>query len=266
MLTTHMKSDTSAANVAPSADDHVAAKPVEDVADLPPRVRLYRAMKALAAILADPERTDLVLEFSNLINAGRRDERLGFFFDDPAGAKLYAEQRAIDSRTIDLDKLAALPVGTLGHAYATFMKSHGLTPDVFDGAPADVHEPHAAYVIQRMRQTHDLWHVVTGAETDPAGEIALQAFTFGQVRAPSSGVLAAAGTLRSLRHTRQVLREAIEGYRLGVRANKLATFPWEDHWATPITDVRRLLGLPEQPRGWGGYTSGLPEQAKRMAA
>jgi ubiquinone biosynthesis protein COQ4 len=243
----------------------------EDVADLPPSVRMYRALRALAAILADPERTELVLEFSNLINAGQRDERLHFFFDDPAGQRLWDERRAIDSKTIDLDAMAALPAGTLGHAYATFMKKHGLTPDVFDGAPADVHDPRAAYVIQRIRQTHDLWHVVTGAETDPPGEVALQAFTFAQLRAPSSGILAAAGTLRGLRYTRQIMREAIAGYRTGQRANKLATFPWEDHWATPLTEVRRLLGLPEQPQGWGGYAAGLlaaeqAKQAKRMAA
>jgi ubiquinone biosynthesis protein COQ4 len=254
MLTAPVSAKPAAPSAKPAAP---SAKPaVEDVADLPPRVRMLRAMRALAKIIADPEQTELVLEFSNLINAGRRDDRLSFFLDDPAGAKLYADGRALDSQTIDLDRLAALPEGTLGHAYARFMKAHGLTPDVFDGPPADVRDPRAAYVIQRIRQTHDLWHVVTNAETDPAGEVALQAFTFAQLHAPSSGILALAGTLRSLRATRQVLRDAVELYRTGARANKLAVFAWEDHWETPITEVRRLLGLPERPRTFGGYTAG----------
>lgn len=243
-----------------------ATKPaVEDVADLPPRVRMYRAMKALAGVVADPDRTDLVLEFSNLINAGRREEALTFFYDDPAGAKLYAEGRALDSHTIDLDRLAALPEGTLGHAYARFMKSHGLTPDVFDGAPADVHEPRAAYLIQRIRQTHDLWHVVTSCETDPAGEVALQAFTFAQLHAPSSGILAAIGMVKGVRHTRQIVRDTVELYRRGLKANKLAVFAWEDHWATPLTEVRTLLGLPETPRRVGGYSVGWQSPAKMAA-
>jgi ubiquinone biosynthesis protein COQ4 len=243
------------------------AKPaVEDVADLPPRVRRLRALRALAKIVADPERTDLVLEFSNLINAGQRDDRLHFFLEDPAGARLYAEGRALDSKTIDLDKLAALPEGTLGHAYARFMKSHGLTPDVFDGPPADVRDPRAAYVIQRIRQTHDLWHVVTNAETDPAGEVALQAFTFAQTGAPSSGILAAVGTLRGVRQSRQIVRDVVAMYRMGLAANKLAVFAWEDHWATPITEVRKLLGLPERPRAFGGYSVGLHSPVAKMAA
>ena len=236
------------------------ASPV-DVADLHPVVRWSRALKALARVMVNPEETDQVLVFSNLANAGRhRSERLGYFYDDPRGARLFGEKRAIDSKSVDLAELAKLPEGTLGHAYAMFMTAHGLTPDVFDGAPEDVHDERVAYVIQRMRQTHDLWHVVTHCETDPAGEIALQAFTFAQVKAPSSAILAAVGTLRSLRHTREVFRDARALYRRGLTAQPLVLFPWEDHWATPLTEVRRLLGLPETPRLTGGYTAELLQQ------
>src|SRR5438128_7492536 len=130
-----------------------------DIADLPPLVRWRRALAALAKVMRDPEQTDQVLVFSSYANAGYRDQQLHRFFADPRGQKLYDEHRAIDSRTVDLDELASLPEGTLGHAYATFMKANGLTPNIFDGAPEDVHDPRAAYIIQRMRQTHDLWHV-----------------------------------------------------------------------------------------------------------
>jgi ubiquinone biosynthesis protein Coq4 len=44
-------------------------------------------------------------------------------------------------------------------------------------------------------------------------------------------------------------------YRLGKRAERLAMFPWEDHWATPLAEVRRLLGLPIDPQPIGGYTN-----------
>jgi len=233
----------------------------QDVADLPTLVRWRRALRALTRVMINPEETDQVLVFSNLANAGQRDERLHMFFDDPRGQRLYDERRAIDSHTIDLDALAALPAGTLGHAYATFMRAHGLTPDVFDGRPPGVRDDRAAYIIQRLRQTHDLWHVVTNAETDPVGEVALQAFTYAQLHAPSSGILALLGTLRSLRYTREVVRDALELYQLGKQAEPLTLFPWEDHWATPIGDVRRMLKLPANPRPVGGYTAELMEAA-----
>jgi ubiquinone biosynthesis protein COQ4 len=226
---------------------------IEDVADLPAHVRWRRALRALTRVMIHPEDTDQVLVFSNLANAKQREERMHLFFDDPRGQRIYDERRALDSKSINLDELAQLPAGTLGHAYASFMRAHGLTPDVFDGRPPDVRDD--------VRQTHDLWHVVTNAETDPAGEVALQAFTYAQMNAPSSGILAALGTLRSLPYTREVVRDVIDMYRLGKQAEPLVVFPWEDHWVTPIADVRRLLRLPANPRPIGGYTAELMEAA-----
>jgi ubiquinone biosynthesis protein Coq4 len=227
---------------------------MQDAAELPTPIRLARALRALRDILANPEDTERVLEFSNLITAGGRGERLDLFFEHPWGARLLAVRRALDSTTVDLDALAALPAGTLGHAYATFMTRHGLTPNVFDGVPDDVRDERAAYIIQRMRQTHDLWHVVLNVETDPAGEVALQAFTFAQLRAPSAGVLAAMGSLRALPYTRRVVRDALRLYRLGLRAERFSVFPWEDHWETALVDVRRMLNVPLAPAVVGGYT------------
>lgn len=214
-----------------------------DALSLSPVARWRRALGALAKVLANPERTDQVLEFSVHANAGSLARRIDRFFGDPRGRRLYEERRAIDSKTIDLDRLGRLPEGTLGRAYADFLRSRGLTPEVFDGAPSHVSDPRAAYVVQRMRQTHDLWHVVTGYATDAASEIALQAFTFAQVRAPSALILATAGALRGARQAPGLPREAVAAFRAGRRAQKLAMFPWEDHWETPLAEVRAMLGI-----------------------
>jgi len=236
-------------------------KSTVDPSDLSPLARWRVAVNALGRVLRNPDETDQVLVFSTYANAGSNTERLETFFNDPRGMRLFSEKRAIDSHTVDLDKLYALPSGTLGHAYASFMKRHGLTPDVFDGAPQDIHDPRRAYVMQRMRQTHDLWHVVTNCETDPAGEVALQAFTWAQVNAPSAGILAALGMLKTLRHDRRILKDVADLIRLGRAAERLVVFPWEDHWATELTEVRRLLKLPTSPRSVGGYTKGAFEAA-----
>jgi len=218
-----------------------------DIDQLSPLARWQRALQALGRVVANPEATDQVLVFSTYANAGTMRRRLHRFFDDPAGQRLFREQRAIDSHTVDLDALAALPAQTLGHAYAHFLRSRGFSPDVFDGPPADVRDPRAAYVMQRMRQTHDLWHVVTGHDTDPAGEIALQAFTFGQVRAPSTLILSMVGTLKGLREKPGLPLDVLAAFRAGRAAKPLIAFPWEDHWATPVGEVRAMLGLALEP-------------------
>ena len=230
------------------ATDRPAAPARDDHALLPPLARWSRALRSLSRILANPEATDEVLVFLQLANSGALRRRAAAFFADPRGRKLYAEQRKIDSRTVDLDKLIALPEGTLGHAYAAFLRSRGLTPEVFDDAPEGVTDPQLSYVIQRTRQTHDLWHVVTGCETDPAGEVALQAFTYAQVHAPGNAILAIAGALKGVRQKPGILRDIVTLYRTGARAQRLPVFPWEDHWATPLTEVRTMLGLPSRPQ------------------
>ncbi|HEV7557548.1 MAG TPA: Coq4 family protein [Kofleriaceae bacterium] len=214
-----------------------------DITQLSAPERWRRAIGALAKVVADPTRTDEVLVFSAYANAGTMHHRLHRFYDDARGQKLYAEHRTIDSHTVDLDALAALPDGTLGHAYASFLRARGFTPEVFDGPPDDVTDPKASYVIQRMRQTHDLWHVVTGHDTNPAGEIALQAFTYAQVRAPSSLILAAVGTLRGTRYQPTLVRDVVRAFRAGRHAEAFVAFAWEDHWATPLADVRAMLGV-----------------------
>jgi ubiquinone biosynthesis protein COQ4 len=224
------------------------ARDADDFASLSAVQRVKRAGAALGKVLTDPGDTENVLELLGVANSGpsarARTER---FFNTAAGKKLYDERRAIDSRTIDLDALAALPEGTLGHAYATFLRSRGLTPEVFDGAPAGIVDPRRSYIVQRLRQTHDLWHVVTGCETDPPGEIALQAFLYAQTRTPGSALLAAAGMLRILRTSPAIVRDVIALYRAGVRARSLASFAWEDHWHKPLSEVRTMLGLPVVP-------------------
>ena len=214
----------------------------DDLATMPRRTRLRRAFASLGRVVRAPDRTDEVIEFSTYLNAGTSAKRVRRFFAEPTAPQLYAERRAIDSHAVDLDALAALPPGTLGHEYARFLRSRNLTPDVFQ-APPNVADPRTAYVAQRFRQTHDLWHVVTGFATDAPSEVALQAFTFGQTGAPSSAVLALIGTARAASLGYRMARATWTSFRLGRTARYLGAFPWEDHWATPLTELRTLLGI-----------------------
>src|SRR4051812_43222208 len=100
----------------------IQTPPTTDVLSMSRLERWRKAFAALARVVANPEETDQVLVFSTHVNAGSMPARIGRFLDDPSGRRLYAERRAIDSR-IDLAALAALPAGTLGHAYAHFLSS-----------------------------------------------------------------------------------------------------------------------------------------------
>ncbi len=228
----------------PTAGPHSAP----DISAMSPIARWGRAFQALAKVVADPEKTDQVLVFATYANAGAVQRRRSEFIDDPQLQRLFTERRTIDSHSIDLAALGALPHGTLGRAYADFLRERGLTPDVFERPPEEHRDPAVAYAILRVRQTHDLWHVVTGYTTDTANEVALQAFTYAQLGTPASAVLAVIGVLRGLPSRPGLPLDVARAFRLGRHSRGLAAFPWEDHWSTPLAEVRAILGLPTVPR------------------
>ena len=162
-MTTPLTSDMLPVTPMPPVPPPMPAAPEPDLTRLSRGQRWRKALAALGKVMADPGRTDQVLAFNLYVNAGSMNRRAPRFHADPQGRRLYEERRTLDAHTIDLDALAALPEGTLGHAYARFMRVRGITPDIFEGTPPGVVDPEAAYVIQRMRQTHDLWHVVSGS-------------------------------------------------------------------------------------------------------
>ena len=79
-----------------------------------------------------------------------------------------------------LAKAADMPPGTFGHAYGQFMGKRHFEAD--ERPPVRfVDDVELAYVAQRARETHDLWHVLFGCPTTVTGELALKAVEFVQV-------------------------------------------------------------------------------------
>jgi len=211
---------------------------------IPPlTTRARTVVRSLASLARDPGRLDQVLVLLQAMNLGavaRAGTRLA---RSPEGQALLAEQPRIDRASIDWEALERLPDGTLGREYLRFLRSNDITPEAFEKLP-DVGDPRAAYVMLRMRQTHDLWHVLTGYAPDVRGEILLQAFTYAQTGAPGSAMIAVFGSLRwALRYPGQLaaLRRAFRG---GKATAFLPTFRWEDHWATQVGELRVALRCP----------------------
>jgi ubiquinone biosynthesis protein COQ4 len=205
--------------------------------------RIGAMVRTLGTLVVDPSRLDLVLVFTQAVNistvarAVRRLER------DRAGAALLAEQPRIDRSHVDFDALRRLPDGTLGREYTRFLDDNGISPDAFAAIP-DVGDPRAAYLMLRMRQTHDLWHVLTGYAPDIRGEILLQAFTYAQTGAPASLLIAVFGSARWGFGWRGQMAAMRKAFARGKRAHFLALVRWEEHWATPVEELRTKLECP----------------------
>jgi ubiquinone biosynthesis protein COQ4 len=198
------------------------------------------AASALFDLARDPGRLDRVFDLGEALNASRIPEVLDRIAADPAGKRLLDERPRIDTTHVDFDALRALPDGTLGREYTRFLDANGISPDVFQ-PPTTVKDDRVAYVMLRIRQTHDLWHVLTGYTPDVAGEVLLQAFTYAQLGAPSALAITIVGALRHGRKAPRFGRRLVIALRRGKRAKKLATFYWEDHWAESVAELRAKL-------------------------
>lgn len=176
-------------------------------------------------------------------NIGESERVLGRYPADPfKSPELEALwQSGYRARRYDLDELGRMPAHTLGGAYARHMKGNGLSVDYYQEK-----EPRnrMQFMRQRMRQTHDIWHVLTGFGTDEFEEVGIQGFYAGQFVSSMSGIIGAGAFLKSIMRARfnelgKHMDAFCEGYCAGKRAENLLAVKWEDLWGEPLETLRR---------------------------
>jgi ubiquinone biosynthesis protein COQ4 len=158
-------------------------------------------------------------------------------------------QRRYCAPRYDIDELMRLPESTLGGAYARHMQASNLKPDFFEDVPPR-HRMH--FLRLRLRQTHDIWHVLAGFGTDEFGEVGLQGFYFAQFTNGQSALILASAVLKSVLRGRfgdlELHLDAFcEGYRNGKSAASLLAVEWERMWERDLASLRRDLRV-EAPR------------------
>lgn len=115
-----------------------------------------------------------------------------------------------------------------------------------------------------MRDTHDLWHAVTGYKADVPGELGLLAFNFAQTRNPGIALLLGIGVFK-LASVPGALSHIAGGYRRGRKAAFLPAVEWESLLGQPVADVRARLSL-EAPPAYQPLRGALPGQPAAVAS
>ena len=209
-----------------------------------------RAWQALRAVIADPERTDKVIEFINSVGGDADLRALARFRASAEGRRLLEERPSLLDVVSDLRALAALPEGTFGRAYADFMLGEKLDPDCivneFRNADSTVVplDPDMQWFFERIDTAHDLWHVLTGYGRDEAGEAANLAFTTAQLA--NRGVIfltLAAAVIGPKDLTFSWQRYLWRAWRRGRRASWLPLARYEELLPLPLEEVRRQLRI-----------------------
>jgi len=179
-----------------------------------------------------------------LSKAGMFKDSVQYIERDPEARKTLLERPLLPADWLDLAYLRSLNEDTFGHQFARFVDKHQLDPHFSVDADMNSME---GYLHRRIPQIHDMLHVVLGQETDPLGELHLQAFLLAQVLWPMAPFLIGGWLLREmfrdLSQVPSVMSVISEGWRLGKIAKPLFAVTWETQWERPMDELRASLGL-----------------------
>lgn len=159
----------------------------------PAKLRPLTAWRHMQQLIADKEDTRQVFHIIEALNGRAFEKNFRAFAQSEKGSKALARKACLAPVLDDHDWIRALPDATVGRAYVDFMQREGLTAqglvdesEKFRGAIRDFDDDYHWFG-NRLRDTHDLFHVLSGYGRDALGEASLLAFTYSQN--PGLGVI-----------------------------------------------------------------------------
>lgn len=220
------------------------------------RLRPIEAVKAVRRLMANPEATQEVFVILRAMR-GRSGITLFRRFQESAmGARILAEKRNLFATLSDNAALAALPPGSLGRNYHRFMASENLSPEGLV-APSqayrdDLVSDDVALFRDRMRDTHDLTHILTGYGRDPLGELCLLAFMYAHTGNLGMALIVLMGFSKI--ESKAARKAVIEAWRHGRKARWFADMDWEAMLPQQLDVLRQRFNV-VRPNAYYGVMS-----------
>ena len=150
------------------------------------RIKPFKAWKHMKKLLADKDDTKQAFQVIAALNGNSTLRSFQRFMASKNGPALLARRADLPALLDDRAKLKDLPKDSVGHAYVTFMEREGLS---VSGLIAESQNSRGSieefdddllWYTNRQRDTHDLYHVLSGYGRDLLGENALLAYTHSQ--------------------------------------------------------------------------------------
>jgi ubiquinone biosynthesis protein COQ4 len=186
----------------------------------------FSVINKLAHVMAEPNSLQAMFDYLTSL---------------PEGKRAFLERPRIG--TVDLLTLAQLPADSFGYAYAQHMLANHLNP--IQAGPV---ETDLQYLGAHITETHDIWHVITGCNTNILGEIQLESFYVAQLQATrfwlallTKNLLKA--VVYDIEASSQYMEAICQGWQLGKQAKPLFGMPWQQLWSEPLKTIQANLNL-----------------------
>ncbi|WP_298334016.1 Coq4 family protein [uncultured Erythrobacter sp.] len=219
-----------------------------------PKFDFPKAWKHLKILVKDKDRTDELFGVLDALPWRGVGEQAAAFLATDRGRDIYQSEPYLPDILDDHATLRQMPRGSFADVYCNFMETEGLTAAGLI-EEANVYrkdlvklEDGVEWYNNRLRDTHDILHVLTGYGRDTLGEQCLLAFLFDQRPSPGHLFLGWLGTLlmmAKLKTKAPVLRAFLQARRDGRLTQRIVEHSIRELLPLPIEDVRRKLSIPE---------------------
>jgi ubiquinone biosynthesis protein COQ4 len=212
-----------------------------------------RAVRSFQKLIKDKEDTSLVFKIFESLPSRDFLPRVADLSLSERGEYLRQSEPWLPEILDDHAALRRTPKGSLAHAYCDFMEAEGLSAAGLVAESERIGRPRfpdlVEWFINRSRDTHDLFHILTGYGRDALGEQCVLLFTHGQ--SPSQGhlLIGYAGAANIVKMTRgskaPVFGAVRQAHRTGKGAPSLMAQPIRQLLERPLEEVRTALHIPE---------------------
>lgn len=217
-------------------------------------IRPIKAMRHFRKLIENKEDTRQVFEIIVALDGKEFETDARRFLNSEIGKAHYAKRRYLPEILDDHDTLKALPEGTVGRAYVDFMEREGLSAAglvaEYDRFYEESGYPRFNDQMQwygnRRRDTHDLFHILTGYGRDALGEASVLGFSYGQNRGKGGlfiGYMAATEIRKVVPKGAPTLSSVREGQRNGKAAATIIEQDIVALLAEPLDAARERLGI-----------------------
>ncbi|MDP4605130.1 MAG: ubiquinone biosynthesis protein COQ4 [Erythrobacter sp.] len=194
----------------------------------------FRPLKVLhhfGKLVEDKEDTAQVFHIIEATKGKRSHQQAWGFIRSPEGQRFLRDETDIPAMLDDHARWADWGPNSVAAHYIAFMKREGLSAAGLVAEshkwqpPEERHPDLTEWYFERLRDTHDLFHVLTGYGRDALGEASLLGFSYQQNH--NTGILfiayAGARQIKKMSGTKAPLFAAIkEGRKLGKAAAKIS--------------------------------------------
>lgn len=216
----------------------------------PQRLEPFKALRAFRKLIRNKEDTAQVFEIMRALSGRSVSRGYNRMLRTMEGGRQAFLREELAAKLDDPAWLARFEPGTVGAAYRAFREERGFTADGLAEIERQVipvtDAPHPViWYSRRLRDVHDIWHVLTGYGTDALGEACVVSFSYGQTRNLGFAFIGWGAAREIQREVRTVpARRAVwQAYRNGKAARWLPALDYEALFEQPLEAVRARLNI-----------------------